>query len=47
MNLYLIDFLAEGRWFTYSIRANSIFDAACELMTCEKGAAIAAIEQVE
>jgi hypothetical protein len=47
MNLYLIDFLAEGRWFTYSIRTTSLFDAACELMTCEKGAVISAIEEVE
>jgi hypothetical protein len=34
-------------WYTYDIRADSVFDAACELFDCEKNAVIKNIEEVE
>jgi hypothetical protein len=46
MNLYEITFIGIGQtvgWFTYDIRADNVFDAACELFNCDKNIAISSI----
>lgn len=46
MNKYIVDFIDEtGGWYTYDIYANSVFDAACELLRFERGAQISAINK--
>lgn len=32
MKLFTIDFLENGRWFTYDVDGESVFDAACNLL---------------
>lgn len=44
MNRYEIDFIALcGMWCTYDIRADTQFDAACELLRFERDASISSI----
>lgn len=41
MKTYVVDFIgSDGGWYTYDIYANTVFNAACELLRFERNARI-------
>lgn len=48
MKRYVVDFIDQfGGWYTYDVYANSVFDAACELLQTQKGATVTCVTSTD